>query len=196
MAWNVSPFPHIWVVDCSFFSCFRKTSRVTLVQNCHQSSAGCSVDFRLANIILERLKLAWSKENQTGKNGGKDLAKPSFTQARDTGGWLNPAGFSHYCIWQRWSGFFFVICQLDGCATDEGGILLNTRCSVNRDLFLSQSGDVLRSSACPPGPAFSWVPSDKIFRHELFSRHVGKVKYQDNFLRRWELQMQALNCKK
>lgn len=84
-AWNVSPFLHIWVVDSSFFSCFGKTTRVTLVQNCHQSSEGCSIDFRLANIILEGLKLAWSKENQTGRNGGKAHAEHSFTQARDTG---------------------------------------------------------------------------------------------------------------
>lgn len=55
------------------------------MQNCHQSSEGCSIDFRLANIILEGLKLAWSKENQTGRNGGKALAEHSFTQARDTG---------------------------------------------------------------------------------------------------------------
>lgn len=108
MAWNVSPFLHIWVVDSSFFSCFRKTTRLTLVQNCHQSSVGCSIDFRLANIILERLKLAWSKENQTGKNGGKDLAKHSFTQATDTGGWLNTAGLSHCCIWQRGCLFIFL----------------------------------------------------------------------------------------
>lgn len=30
--------------------------------------------------------------------------------------------------------------------------------------------------------------------YSLGFKHVGKVKYQTDFLKRWEMQMEALNC--
>lgn len=167
----MSPFLHIWVVDSSFFSCFRKTTRLTLVQNCHQSSVGCSIDFRLANIILERLKLAWSKENQTGKKWWQGSCKSQFYPGQEHRGLIEHCK-SLSLLHLAESVYIFGICQLGGCATDKGGTLLgvDTPCNVKRiEISLSEWG-CTEDSACPPRPAFSWVPSDRIFRYELFNR--------------------------